>query len=186
MAVLLSTLHELSLQFLQRIQLLFPHRLAERIRLAPGEIRKFPGQEHHLLLIDGNAIRLAQDILHARKVVLNFLLSLLACDKIRNIVHRPRPVQRIHSDQVLETLRMEALQPRAHAVGFKLEEANGIAPAIDFIGFLVVNGNGFDVDVRTVQFLDVVQAGVNDGQGVEPEKVHFEHARFLDIVTVVL
>ena len=81
---------------------------------------------------------------------------------------------------------MQPLEPGLHTLGFKLEDAVRVAVAVKFVGRLVINRNRLDVNVRPEAQLDVVKAFVDDGQGVEPEKVHLKHPDLLDVVAVVL
>ena len=60
-------------------------------------------------LIDSDPIGVAQEFLHFREVIFNGFGTKLPVYEIGNIFHRARTVAGIHSDEVLEALRMEPL-----------------------------------------------------------------------------
>ena len=70
-----TSLHELVLQGVEDIDHLLSHCLAEFVRLALGESGKLLGEQHDLLLIDGNSVSVIEILLHVRKVVLDRLLT---------------------------------------------------------------------------------------------------------------
>ena len=181
-----TTLHELEIQLLHVLDLLLAHGLSELVGLTLGKSGQLLRQQHHLLLIDRDAVGVLQVLFHLRCVVGDGLDALLAVYEVGNIIHRPRPVERIHCDQVFEALGLQLLQPLLHAGRLELEDRGGVAASVEFIGSLVVDGNGFDVDVQAVAFLDQVERLVDDRQGVEAQEVHLQQAAFLDIMAVVL
>ena len=54
------------------------------------------------------------------------LLAVLAVDVGRNVVHRARPVERDHGDDVFEPVGLQPLEAFAHARRFQLEDADRI------------------------------------------------------------
>ena len=70
--------------------------------------------------------------------VLRLLDAVLAVDVARDVVHRARPVQRVHRDDVVEAVGLELAQVVVHAAGFELEHADGLAAAEQLEGLLVV------------------------------------------------
>ena len=64
-AVLSSPSEELDLEGLHLLLELLPHRLTELVRLSTGEVGDLTGEEHHLLLIDGDPIGILEVTLHA-------------------------------------------------------------------------------------------------------------------------
>ena len=186
MAVRHSPGHELVFELVQNGYLLLSHRLTQLVSLTLGETGKFLGEEHDLLLIDSDPVGVFQVFFHVRKVILNRFQSKLPVDEVRNIIHRAWPVEGVHSDEVLKTLRMKPLQVALHAGRLKLEHAVSVAAAVELVSGLVVYVNRLDVDVHSVTKLYVVQAFVDNSQGVETEEVHLQHSDILYVMTVVL
>ena len=178
--------HELVLQFIQDGDLFLAHRLAELVSLALREPCQLLGQKHNLLLIDRDSVRILQIFLHVRKVVFDRLEPQFPVHEVRDIIHRARTVQGVHCDEVLEPLRMQPLKPLLHSRRFKLEHTVGVSTAVQPVGLLVVDRYGFYVDVDPVAEFDIVQAGVDDGKGVQAQEVHLQHSDILDVVPVVL
>ena len=56
-------------------------------------------------------------------------LAMLAPNKSRNILHRARPVECIHGDDVFDIVRLELAQVLPHATGLKLKNADRLAAA---------------------------------------------------------
>ena len=186
MAVLHSTLHELVLELHHHGYLLLTHSLTQLVRLTLGEVRKLSGEKHHLLLVDRDSVGLLEELRHFGQVVGDGLLAEFPGDEVRDVVHRTRTVERIHRDEVSETLRMQFPQPLLHTRRFKLEHDGGVTAAVELVGLPVVLRDGLYVDVYPVPHLDVVQGLVYDGQGYEAQEVHLEHTHVLDVVPVVL
>ena len=184
--VLHATFHELALEVHKDVDLLLPHGLAEPVRITLGEAGQFLGQEHHLLLVDRDSVSVLEVFLHLRQVVLDLFGTELPCDEVRDVVHRAWSVEGVHCDQVLEPLRMEFLEPLFHPGGFELEHRVGVSAAVESVGLLVVDGDGLYVDILTLAEFYVVQALVDDGEGVQPQEIHLQHAYVFDVVAVVL
>ena len=125
-----SAAHELVFQGVQDVYLLLSHGLAQLVGLALGETGQLLGQKHHLLLVHGYAVGVLQELLHLREVVFDGLFSQFAGYKVRNIIHRPRPIEGVHGNEVLETGRAQLLQPGFHALRFELEHGGGVSPAV--------------------------------------------------------
>ena len=140
--VAFATFEELDLEFFHQVEFLLPHRLAKLIALTAGKPGQIARKQHQLLLIHGDAIRFFQAFLHRRQVVGNRLASRFPGDKARDIIHRPRPVQRIHGDQVLEPARPQIAQMLLHAVRFELEGPGRVTPAEQLKCLFIVQRNG--------------------------------------------
>ena len=149
--------HELFVQFLHLGQLLLTHRLTQRIGLASREIGQLAREQHHLLLIDANAVGVLQILFHTIEIVFDFLPALLAGDKIRDVVHRSGAIEGVHCDDVADDRRLQLAEVFLHSGRFKLERANGVTRRVQFVSFLVVNRNVVNVDVDATGFLDVAQ-----------------------------
>ena len=186
MAVLLSALNELSIKRLKNVYLLLTHRLTQLVRLTFREACNLLGDKHDLLLIDGDTIGLLQELLHGRKVIRNRLVASFSGNERRNVVHRTRTIQRIHRDKVLETLRMQLLEPLHHTRGLELEHTLRIAIRINLISLRVVNRNFFNVNVNAESLLDFGKTYLDDCQCLEAEEVHLQHTYVLDERTLIL
>ena len=114
-AVFLRSLDELGLHLVQHILFLLTHRLAQRVGLAARESCKLLREQHDLLLIDGNAISVLQVLLHIGNIVGHLFLTVLTRDERGNILHRPRTIERIHRNQVLEAVGFQVAQMLFHA-----------------------------------------------------------------------
>ena len=178
--------HEFVLEGVQDVDLLLSHGLAQLVGLAFGEAGQLLGKQHHLFLVHGDAVGVLQIFLHFGKVVFDGLLALFAGHEVRDIIHRPGPIEGVHGNQVLEAGRAQFLQPGFHALGFELEHGRGVSAAVQLVGGGVVDGDGFNVDVFPVVLLDEVQAVMDDGQGDEAQEVHLEHAHLFDVMPVIL
>ena len=120
-AVLLTALVEQPLQVVHLLNLLLAHRLAQGVALAAGEARQLPREQHHLLLIDRDAIGVLEVLLHAGEIVDNGLLALLAGDEVGDVVHGTRTVEGVHCDEVLERAGLQFNEILLHTCRLELE-----------------------------------------------------------------
>ena len=181
-----SSRHKLVLQGIQHIYKLLSHCLSQGVGLTLGKAGEFLGEKHHLLLINGDSVGVVEVFLHLRQVVLDRLYAQFPVNEIRDIIHRSRPVERIHRNEVLETLRMQLLEPFHHARRFELEHRGSIASAVEFVGRSIVYRYCLYVYFLSPTIADIVQTLVNDGKGVKAEEVHLEHSHTLDVMAVYL
>ena len=191
-----TALDKLDLQLLHHGELLLAHRLAELVGHAAREAAEQARKKHHLFLIDADAVRVLQVLLHQRMVVDDLLLALLAADECRDVLHRPRSVKRVHCDKVGKSLRLKRHQPLLHAVRFELEKPRCFATSEKLVCLLVVVGDLVRVeksvgasqrlwDARIVRPQDR-NALLFDGERLESEEVHLEKTDRLDEMAVVL
>ena len=94
--------HELAIELLHLGQLLLTHCLTQRVGLTTGEIGQLAREQHHLLLIDADAVSVLQVLLHAVEVVLDLLSALLTGDEVGDVVHRAGTIEGVHSDDVAD------------------------------------------------------------------------------------
>ena len=113
---------------------LLTHRLTQGITLATGKVGQQTRQQHDLLLIDRNAVGVFQVTLHHGNVIFDLLTSLFAGDERGDVVHRSRPIEGIHGDQVLKFRGLKLFQVFLHTGGLKLERTGGASFAIELIG----------------------------------------------------
>ena len=105
-SVLASAFNEFGFHVIQLVTQLFTHRLTQGIRLTTGEVGQQTGQKHHLLLIYRNTVCIFQILLHNGNIILNRFPPMLTVDKVRDVIHRPRTVEGVHRNQVLESRRL--------------------------------------------------------------------------------
>ena len=94
---------------------------------AGREARQLAGDEHVLLLVARDAVRVLQDRLQARVGVLDALGVALVGGERRDVLHRPGPVERDERDDVLEARGLHLARGALHALGLQLEHARGVA-----------------------------------------------------------
>ena len=146
-AVLGPPVEELHLEGGHLVRQLLPHRLTELVALPSGEVGDLTREEHHLLLIDGDAVGILEVALHAGQVIGDVLASVLAVDEVGDVVHRPRAVEGIHRDEVLEGRGLQLAQVLLHAGGLELEGPHRLALGVELVGLGVVDGDAVDVDL---------------------------------------
>ena len=133
MAVFLSAFDELRFHRVNDSLLLLTHCLTQGIRFASGEVGKLAREEHHLLLIDGNAVGVLEVLLHAGDVVLYLLFAILTGDERWDVVHRSGTVEGVHGNEVLENRGLQLAQILLHTCRLKLERTDGAALLIEFV-----------------------------------------------------
>ena len=186
MAVLHPLAHEFHLELRHLVNLLLAHGLAEHVAFSSGEVGEEARQEHHLLLIDRDAVGLLQILLHDGDVVGNRLLAVLTRYERRNVVHRPRPVEGVHGYEVLEFARLELAQRVLHPLRLKLERGGGVSVAVELEGGGVIERYVVDVEVYAAVALDVLEGLLDDGERLEAEEVHLDQTGLLNHAPLVL
>ena len=185
-AVLLSAFDELRLHRVNNSLLLLTHCLTQGVRFASGEVGKLAREEHHLLLIYGNAVGVLEVLLHAWDVVLNLFFAVFTGDERGDVVHRTGTIEGVHGNEVLENRRLQLAQILLHACRLKLERTDGAALLIELVCEFVVDRNCVQVDCDSVCQSDVLHCLFHYGQGGESEEVHLDESGFLNDVSVVL
>ena len=186
-SVLLSALDELWLHGINDGFLLLTHRLTQCVGLATGEVGELAREEHHLLLIDRDAVGVLQILLHAGDVVCDWLLAVLTGDERRDVVHRSRAVEGVHGDEVFEHRGAQLAQILLHTCRLELERADGASLLIEFVCEFVVDGDSVEVERESVVGETyVLHRLLHDGQCGESEEVHLDESGLLDDVSVVL
>ena len=186
-SVLPAALDELGFQVVQLVLEFLAHGLAERVRLAAGEVGQKTRQQHDLLLVDRDAVGVLEVLLHHGDVVLDGAAAVLAGDEVRDVVHRAGPVKGVHRDQVLEGRGLQLAQVLLHARGLELERPDGAALAVEAVGRGVVDDREVvDVDLHALGQADVLHGVLDDRKGLQPQEVHLDQSRVLDHRTLVL
>ena len=177
MAILLSTLNELGLHRINNILLLLTHRLTEGITLTSCEVSQLTRQQHHLLLINGNAIGILQVFLHARDIILDLLTAILTGDERGNIIHRAWTIEGIHGNQILEHRGMELTQILLHTSRLELERSDGLSLLIEFVCLGVIDRNRIQVYVNASRTFDIRTSLLQLGKRLQTQEVHLDKTR---------
>ena len=113
----------------------------------------FTGEQHDLLLIDGNTVGVFKVFFAGIEVVCDGLQSVFAFDELWNVVHRSWTIEGIHGDEIFENCWMEFFQIFPHAGRFELECADCSAFLVEFVCQFVIDGDVVYVYVYAVCFL---------------------------------
>ena len=117
--------------------------------------------------------------------VIGSLLAVLALDVAGDVVHRSRPVERHHGDDVLEGVGLQLAKRVPHTGALQLEHAGGISTSDHLEGGAVVEGqfSGIDGDAPfgqqphrvgehrqslQAQKIELHQSGLFDGLMLNP------------------
>ena len=176
--------HRLHLSYY--LLLLLTHRLSQRVALSSCKSSQQSAEQHHLLLIDGHSVGLLKIAFHLGDVILYLFFAVLAPDEGGYLVHRPRSVEGVHGDQVFKHRGVQLAQVFLHAGRLKLEGADGATLLKEFVGWLVVKGNLFQVYVNAACSLDNLHRFLLLRQSLESEEVHLDEACLLYHVSVIL
>ena len=126
-SVLHTTVDEFRLHGVNDILFLLTHRLTQGVALTTGEVGQQTRQQHHLLLINGNAVGILQIFLHHRNIIGDRFLTVLTTDELRNVAHRSWTVEGVHGDEVFKDGGLQLAQVFLHTSRLKLECADGAA-----------------------------------------------------------
>ena len=174
--------------FPDQLGILLPHRLAENIRLGKRVAGHDIGNAHQLLLINNDTVGRLEHAFEIRMRVCDRLNAPLASDV--DVVHagveRSGAYQSVGCDEVVETVGGELAQHVRSERRFKLEYACRPAVTEHLVNLRIIQVQSVDIDRHTVPLLNHLAGVVDDRQGLQPEKVHLQHARVLERDHVVL
>ncbi len=126
---------------------LFTHRTTQKVCTAKRIARHRLGKLHDLFLIDHDAIGFFEDRLQHRVHVIRLFQTMLTCDVMRDIVHRPRTIQRHDRDDIFNRIGLKPAQNILHALGFKLEHTDRLGRRKQLERHPIIKGNGTDIKV---------------------------------------
>ncbi len=109
------------------VSIFFAHGSAQDIALAERVAGERAGDLHHLLLIDHNAVRFGQDILHQRMVDLCRFTPVFAVDEGGDHVHWTWAIEGAHSDDLLKRIDVELFGEILHTARLELEHAERLS-----------------------------------------------------------
>ncbi|MPM27380.1 hypothetical protein SDC9_73890 [bioreactor metagenome] len=173
---------ELGVQFLL---LLLAHRPPEHVGATQGVAGQLLGDGHHLLLVDDQAVRLAEDVRQRLGQLgvdrLHRLLAGLAPGVlvVRVGAHRAGSVERADGRDVVEAVRLHRAQQRPHRPAVQLEDAEGVTGLQQLEGLRVVQGELLQHDLLVPVEPDVLQRVGEDGEVAQAEEVHLDQAQRL-------
>ena len=122
-----------------------------------------------------------RDRLQPRVGKVTALLPVLALRVVRDVAHRPRPVERDEGDQILEVRRLDLAQRLAHA-----RDSNWKTPIASPRGEHRVRLLVVERDRRDVEAGDELDGLVDHVEVAQAEEVHLEQAELLDRGSVEL
>ena len=130
MSVFLTLLHKLTFQLVHLLDEFLTHRLTQGVGLTTSETCQLSRQKHHLFLINSYAVCIFKILLHDRNRIADRFLACLTSDECRDVIHRSRTIQGVHSDKIFKDSRLQLTQIFLHTGRFKLERTDSIAGAI--------------------------------------------------------
>ena len=139
-AVGLHPLGEGDVLGVEHLLLLLAHRPAQQVGLSEAVARELAGRLHDLLLVDDQAVGLAEDLGQRLRELgvdrRDVLLAVLA-ERVVGVAvdaHRPGPVERQHRGDVLEAVGLHQPQQAAHRAAVELEDPERVAGAEQRVG----------------------------------------------------
>ena len=133
-----STLNKVNFHLAHQVDFLLAHGFTQGVRLTAGKSAPFLRYLHELLLIDKDAVGILQRIFHTRVKISDILLTMFSLDKRIDKLHRPRPVQRHHGDDVVKHRRLQVAKIALHARRLQLKHARRVTALKQLIRLLVI------------------------------------------------
>ncbi len=162
---------------------------AHQVGLAGSVAGEFTQDLNDLLLIDYNAVCFGQNRFQRFVLVFYRFIPVHAADENRNIVDRPRPIQRNGGDDVLEHGGAHLGEDPAHALGLDLEDAADFAAGEEVEGpasRFAFEGHVVQLVFDAVALPDQPPGLPHDREGAEAQKVDLEQADGLQNGELVL
>ncbi len=186
MAILDASLYELRFHRIDNVLLLLTHGLTQSIRLATSKVGQKTRQQHDLLLIDGDAIRILEIFFHHWNIIGDRFTTVLSRNKGRDVIHRSWTIERIHSHNIANAVWLKFLEILLHARRLKLEGTNGATRSKKLVGEFIINRNMINVNLYATGLTYIIQRLVDDTQGLKTQEVHLNQAgRFNDVAVIL-
>ena len=161
---------------------LLAHRLAQQVGVAERVAGHALRDLHDLLLVDDDAVRLLEQLLHDRHEVPRLLRAGLDLDVVVDHagVERAGAIERVERGEVLELRRPRLAQQVDHAARLELEHA--LRPPFleepEDLG--IVERQVVDIDRDALDRLRRLDGVVDHRQRAQAEEVHLEKTHLLD------
>ena len=107
---------------------------------------------------------------------LDGLFAVLAIDVGGDVIHRSRPIQGHHGDDVLEAIGLEPFEAIAHARAFELEDAHRIGAGQQLVAGLVIERQRRKIDIDAAPALHQINGLAQYRQGLETQEVELDEA----------
>ncbi|MNM85445.1 hypothetical protein D3C81_975590 [compost metagenome] len=185
-ALRLASDDEMASLLIEHLAFFLGHRPTQQIGFTQRKARHFGSDLHDLLLVHDDAVRIFQDRLKIPVRIFHTDLPMLAGDEFGDELHGTRTVQRIDGNDVLECRRLELLQHSPHARGLQLEHAGRLSAAQHLVRCRIVVRNKPEIGCAARLLLDPVHATLDNGQGAQPQKIHFKQADRFQVLHGVL
>ena len=167
-------------------RLLLADRVAEGVRLWPGEATQCDGGRHDVFLVDEDPVRLLEVRLEQRVQVGDRLLPVLPADVGGNVVHRSRPEEGDERRKVVDRGRSQVADVAPHAGRLELEDAGRLARGQQLERPGVVERNRFEVDVHPSVGTDKIHGTAQDREVGQAQEIELQQAQRLDRVHLEL
>src|SRR6185295_13908665 len=106
------------------LALLLAHRAPHEVGFAKCIAGKLLRELHYLLLVDDDAVRVVEDLLHLRHEVAHCFLAVMTLDEFihHTAIKWSGPVERVERRQIFKPLRLQLPADLLHARRLKLED----------------------------------------------------------------
>jgi len=177
---------ELFAVFFDFLDLLLRDRRPQVIRLTWSVACQLRGSHHDLLLVDRVSVSLAQDGLQFFVLIDHWLFTVHVGDIFRDAFHRTWSKKGDHGNNMMNRFRLHLHQVAGHSAAFQLEETNRMPFADELVDLGVIDGNSAEGELDAVALSDILTGFRHDGEGHKPKKIHFQQAKVVDAVHVIL
>ena len=99
---------------------------------------------------------------------------------VRDVRNGTRTIQGIHRNQVTKFIGLQVTEVFLHTRTFKLERTNRGSMLVKFKRLFIVQRDGINIDFHTMILFDQGQGILDDGKGLQSQKVHLDYTGFLN------
>ena len=166
--------------------LFLTHGTAQQVSLSQREPSQHLHNLHNLLLIEHHTKRFFKDRFQQRVHIGNFLASMTAGDEVLHhaAAQGAWTVQSHCRNEVSKVPRCKVFHQGRHARRFHLEHSPRAALTEHFGRKFIFQGNLIDIHHFAPCTFDIIERITDNRERTQPQKVHFEQAKFLHMVFV--
>ena len=113
-------------------------------------------------------------------------IASLARAIFRNQFHRAGPIEGYQRDDVFESVWFKVARGPLHTGRFHLEYGPGLAAGIQLVGLFISQRHREHVHMLSTRTGDGIQCGLDDRQGLEPQKIKLHQTDGFQIFHVEL